>query len=198
MATIGLDKLYYAKITEDENGNETYATPVQLAKAMNADLSVELAEATLYADDGAAEIVKEFKNGTLSLGVDDVGASVASDLTGATIDANGVVVSTSEDGGDPVAVGFRAKKSNGKYKYYWLYRVKFGIPATNLATKGDSITFSTPTIEGTSLRRNKVDGNGKHPWKAEVTEGDSAVTADTITNWYKEVYEPSYTTAAAE
>ena len=198
MATIGLDKLYYAKSTEDENGNETYATPVQLAKAMNADLSVELAEATLYADDGAAEIVKEFKNGTLSLGVDDVGASVASDLTGATIDANGVVVSTSEDGGDPVAVGFRAKKSNGKYKYYWLYRVKFGIPATNLATKGDSITFSTPTIEGTILRRNKVDGNGKHPWKAEVTEGDSAVTADTITNWYKEVYEPSYTTAAAE
>lgn len=198
MATIGLDKLYYAKITEDENGNETYATPVQLAKAMNADLSVELAEATLYADDGAAEIVKEFKNGTLSLGVDDVGASVASDLTGATIDANGVVVSTSEDGGDPVAVGFRAKKSNGKYKYYWLYRVKFGIPATNLATKGDSITFSTPTIKGTILRRNKVDGNGKHPWKAEVTEGDSAVTADTITNWYKEVYEPSYTTAAAE
>lgn len=198
MATIGLDKLYYAKITEDENGNETYATPVQLAKAMNADLSVELAEATLYADDGAAEIVKEFKNGTLSLGVDDVGASVASDLTGATIDANGVVVSTSEDGGDPVAVGFRAKKSNGKYKYYWLYRVKFGIPATNLATKGDSITFSTPTIEGTILRRNKVDGKGKHPWKAEVTEGDTAVTADIIANWYKQVYEPSYTTEAAE
>ena len=198
MATIGLDKLYYAKITEDEHGNETYASPVQLAKAMTADLSVELAEATLYADDGASEIVKEFKSGTLSLGVDDIGASTASDLTGATIDANGVVVSTSEDGGEPVAVGFRAKKSNGKYKYYWLYRVKFGIPATNLATKGDSITFSTPTIEGTILRRNKVDGNGKHPWKAEVTEGDSAVTADTITNWYKEVYEPSYTTAAAE
>lgn len=198
MATIGLDKLYYAKIVEDENGDETYAAPVQLAKAMNADLSVEMAEATLYADDGAAEIVKEFKSGTLSLGVDDIGATVASDLTGATIDANGVIVSTSEDGGAPVAIGFRAKKSNGKYKYYWLYRVKFGIPATNLATKGDSITFSTPTIEGTILRRNKVDGNGKHPWKAEVTEGDPAVTADTITNWYKEVYEPSYTTATAE
>lgn len=198
MATIGLDKLFYAKITEDESGDETYATPVQLAKAMTADLSVELAEATLYADDGASEIVKEFKNGTLSLGVDDVGASVASDLTGATIDANGVVVSTSEDGGEPVAVGFRAKKSNGKYKYYWLYRVKFGIPATNLATKGDSITFSTPTIEGTILRRNKVDGKGKHPWKAEVTEGDTAVTADIIANWYKQVYEPSYTTEAAE
>ena len=192
MATIGLDKLYYAKITEDANGNETYATPSPLAKAMTADLTVELAEATLYADDGAAEMVKEFKSGTLSLGVDDLGATIASDLTGATIDSSGVIISTAEDGGAPVAVGFRAKKANGKYKYYWLYRVKFGIPATNLATKGDSITFSTPTIEGTIMRRNKADGVGKHPWKAEATEGDAKVSANTITNWYKEVYEPNY------
>ena len=148
MATIGLDRLYYAKITENDAGEETYGTPSQLAKAISADLSVELAEATLYADDGASEIVKEFKSGTLSLGIDDIGSTAASDLTGATIDKNKVLISASEDGGAPVAVGFRAKKSNGKYKYYWLYRVKFGIPATNLATKGDSITFSTPTIEG--------------------------------------------------
>lgn len=190
MATIGLDKLFYSKITEDDNGNETYATPQVLAKAMTADLSVELNEATLYADDGAAEVVKEFKSGTLSLGVDDISAPVASDLTGSTIDTNGVVISASEDGGDPVAVGFRAKKSNGKYRYYWLYRVKFGIPATNLATKGDSITFSTPTIEGTIMRRNKLDAFGKHPWKAEVTEGTEGVDQTVIDNWYNEVYEP--------
>ena len=195
MATIGLDKLFYSKITEDAEGNESYETPKQLAKAMTADLSVELAEATLYADDGAAEIVKEFKSGTLSLGVDDLGGSVASDLTGATIDNNGVVVSTAEDGGTPVAIGFRAKKSNGKYRYFWLYRVKFGIPAANMATKGDSITFSTPTIEGTIMRRNKVDGAGKHPWKVEATEGDNAIKAEVIPNWYKQVYEPSYSTA---
>ena len=192
MATIGLDRLYYAKITEDESGEETYAAPVPLAKAISADMSVELAEAILYADDGAAEIVKEFKNGTLSLGIDDIGVSAASDLTGATIDDNHVLISTSEDGGMPVAVGFRAKKANGKYRYYWLYKVKFGIPATNLATKGDSITFSTPTIEGTIMRRNKLDAKGRHPWKAEVTEGDADVAADTITNWYKTVYEPSF------
>ena len=34
MATIGLDQLYYAKITEDTNGDETYGTPQILAKAM--------------------------------------------------------------------------------------------------------------------------------------------------------------------
>ena len=193
MATIGLDKLYYADITEDEDGDETYGTPKVLAKAISADLSIELAEAILYADDGASEVVKEFKSGTLSLGVDDIGTDAACDLTGSAVDLNGGLVSSAEDVSDPVAIGFRAKKANGKYRYFWLYKVKFGIPATNLQTKGDSISFSTPTIEGTILRRNKVDGKGKHPWKAEVTEGDTAVTAATITNWYKEVYEPSYT-----
>ena len=58
MATIGLDKLYYADITEDEDGDETYGTPKVLAKAISADLSIELAEAILYADDGASEVVK--------------------------------------------------------------------------------------------------------------------------------------------
>lgn len=194
MATIGLDKLYYAPIVEDEAGEETYDTPVQLAKAISAELSVELAEATLYADDGAAEIVKEFKSGTLSLGIDDIGSTAASVLTGATIDDSKVLIFGGEDGGTPVVIGFRAKKSNGKYKYYWLYCVKFGISATNLATKGDSITFSTPTIEGTVLTRNKADVSGKHPWKAEVTEGDTGVSADTIKNWYSSVYEPVITT----
>lgn len=194
MATIGLDRLYYAKITEDTNGNETYADPIPLAKAMTAELSVELAEATLYADDGAAEVVKEFQSGTLSLGVDDIGVKAAEDLTGARIDDNKVLISSSEDGGKPVAIGFRAKKANGKYRYFWLYRVKFGIPVTNLQTKGESITFSTPTIEGTVMRRNKLDGQGNHPWKAEVSEDDLGVDPEIITGWYEEVYEPVFAT----
>lgn len=45
MATIGLDRLYYSKITEDINGEETYAVPSVLAKAITAELSVELVEA---------------------------------------------------------------------------------------------------------------------------------------------------------
>lgn len=171
---------------------ETYATPKPLAKAIKADLSIEIAEAVLYADDAAQEVVKEFKSGKLSLGVDDIGVAVASDLTGAAVDDNGVLVSTSEDGGETVAVGFRAKKANGKYRYFWLYKVKFGVPATNLQTKGDSITFQTPTIEGTVMRRNKPDGKEQHPWKSEANEDDTGIGAGVIADWFKEVYEPEF------
>ena len=194
MATIGLDRLFYAPVTEAPiTGEESYGSPVMLAKAISADLSVELAEATLYADDGVAEIIKEFKGGKLTLGVDDIGRAAAEKLTGATTDENGVLVSSSEDSGSPVAIGFRARKANGKYRYFWLYRVKFGVPSATLATKGDTITFQTPKIEGTVTRRNKLDALGRHPWKAEVNEDDTGVEATVINGWYSQVYEPAFT-----
>lgn len=192
MATIGLDKLYYATITEDATGTETYSAPTMLAKAISAELSVELAEATLYADDGAVEVIKEFQGGKLTLNVDDIGSQAACVLTGASVDDKGVLVSASEDGGSPVAIGFRAKKSNGKYRYFWLYKVKFGIPATNLTTKGESVEFSTPTIEGSVMRRNLSDEQGRHPWKAEVNEDGTSVDQSVIEAWYTQVYEPEF------
>ena len=192
MANIGLDRLYYAPITESATGDETYGTPVMLAKVISADLSVELAEATLWADDGPSIVIKEFKNGKLSLGVDDIGRAAAEALTGAVTDSNGVLVSSSEDSGKSVAIGFRAMKANGRYRYFWLYRVKFGVPGDSLATKGDSITFQTPKIEGVVLRRNKLDGNGRHPWKCEVTEGETGVDSAVIDGWYTAVYEPEF------
>lgn len=190
MATIGLDQLYYSKITEDSEGIETYGTPTKLAKAIKADLTVELAEAILYADDSIASTIKEFKSGKLALDVDDIGAEKAQDLTGATIDDQGVLVSTGEDSGFYVAVGFRARKANNKYRYFWLYRVKFGIPATNLETKGDGIKFATPSIEGTVMRRNKEDARGHHPWKAEVSEDNAGIGPNVISGWFNYVYEP--------
>ncbi|ETJ05506.1 MAG: Phi13 family phage major tail protein, partial [Actinomyces urogenitalis DORA_12] len=164
----------------------------------SAELEVEVAEATLYADDGASEVVKEFASGTLMLGIDDLGPTAAAALVGARVDSNGVLVSASEDGGAPVAIGFRAARSSGKYQYFWPYRVKFAVPKTSLSTKADKIEFATPEIEGTILRRNKPDAAGKHPWKAEVTEGGTGVKAEVITAWYEQVYEPATTTTTPQ
>ena len=37
-----------------------------------------------------------------------------------------------------------------------------------------------------------MDEQGNHPWKAEVSEDDTGVTAETISGWYTSVYEPSF------
>ena len=116
MATIGMDRLYYAKITEASDGEETYGVPAPLAKAMKAELSIELAEAVLFADDGAAEVIKDFKSGTLSLGIDDIGVAAARDLTGAVADDNGVLISASENAGAPVATA-RVVRASGVRRF---------------------------------------------------------------------------------
>ena len=55
-----------------------------------------------------------------------------------------------------------------------------------------NILFFNNTSPLSIVRRNKPLGNDKHPWKAEVTEGDAGVSDATITNWFKAVYEPAY------
>ena len=39
----------------------------------------------------------------------------------------------------------------------------------------------------------EVKAPGKHPWKAEVNEDDTSVPATTISGWYTQVYEPTFT-----
>ena len=176
--TIGLKDLYYAIITE-ENGIETYGTPKKLSEAMTADLSVTTADATLYADDELSENVSEFASCTLSLGIKELSNEVLKDLLGQEVDEDGVLYAGEGDNPPYVAVGFRAKKMGGKYRYIWLQRGVFKVPNESFATKGESITFNTPKIEGT-FSKSKATGK----WKADYT----GLPTDTVAaKWFEEV-----------
>jgi phi13 family phage major tail protein len=185
-----MDKVYYATITEDDEGIETYSIPRPLAKAVSADITVDILEDDFYADDGICYSFKEFKSGKLTMNIHDLPQDVIVDITGARIDENGVLISSSENSGKTVAVAFRAKRPEGNYRYLWLTKVKFASPSTNLQTKGNSIQFNTPKIEGTIMRRNKPDAFDEHPWKYEAIAGAAGVPATVITNWFAAVYEP--------
>mgnify|MGYP000816765864 CR=1 FL=1 len=184
MATIGLRDLYRAPITVGDDGKETYRTPVRMAKAISAELSVEVAEAILYADDGADEIVKEFVSGELTLNVNDLLPADLSALLGQKLDADNVLYASDADEAPYTAIGFRAKKTGGKYKYIWLYKVKFAIPSESYQTKGDSIEFTTPEITGQFIKR--PDGL----WKAEHVALPTETAAQ---GWFTKVREQNNT-----
>ena len=196
MAQIGLKNLYGAMITEDASGNETYGSPFRIAKAISADLSVNTDDQTLWADDGADVNIKDFINGTLTLNVNDLDNTVKATLLGATADANGVVLSAGENVPPSFAIGFQSRSAKGGDRYFWFYRVQFAVPNETINTKGESITFGTPTIVGTISRRNKAESNGTHLWKAEVKAGEAGVSATVITNWFSAVYIPGTTSDA--
>ena len=186
--TLGLKDLFYAVCTETD-GVETYAEPKRMAEAMSADLSVKTADATLYADDTLSESVTEFASGTLKLGIKDLTPEVLADVLGQMVDQNKVV--WAGDGDEPpfLAIGFRAAKTGGRFRYIWLLKCKFELPGEKYETKGESIKFNTPDIEADFTARKK-DGL----WKADFvgTETDTAAAT-----WFTKVPEKAAAIAQA-
>lgn len=197
MATIGLQNPCFSIITEDPiTGYESYSTPERMAKAISADFSIELLEAILFADNGAAESMKQFKKGSFTLGVDKLLAGVQQKLLGAKVDKNGVVTYTAEGQAPYVAVGFASLRSDGTSEYVWLLRVRFGVPNRTYQTLGDSATFQTPSIVGTVMRANKPDSDGEHPFMRTLTEGEPGAVQSAVDGWFDSVYEPDYSGTA--
>lgn len=191
---IGLSNLYYAEITET-NGEETYSTPIKLAPAVTADMSVNTSsEVIQFADDGEYDRqTAKFKDGKITLGVTEIGTANAAKLTGAVVDNKGILVDSAEDQPVAVAIGFKSELHDGGYEYVWLYRVTFSLPAGKYETKADSVKYQTQTIEGTISRRKKTDTKGKHPWRVSANSGDTNVDAATLAAWFTNVPEPTYT-----
>lgn len=189
--TLGLKDLFYAVCTETETDGvvtEEYETPKKMAEAMTADLSVTTADDSLFADDTLSESITEFVKATLKLGVKDLTPEVLAELLGQKVDQNKVVWAGKEDEPPYVAVGFRAKKTNNRYRYIWLLKGKFKLPSEKYETKGNSIKFNTPEIEGEFSTRKKDSC-----WKADYVGTEEDTAAQT---WFNKVPEPADTVQA--
>lgn len=148
MANIGLQYLVY------KGAGETPQKGI-LAKAIQVDLNIQFNEAYLYADDGVAESDKSFRAGTLTLGIDDLGENVQKNLLGHNIDAeSGELTASGNDNNPYVGIGFisiRKKAGTQKFRAVWLPRTQFAEPSETNQTKGESTSFSAPSMQGTIM-----------------------------------------------
>lgn len=178
MALIGLKYPVVGKYNEN-GGTVSHTDGMVLAKAIQANMSINLFSAMLYADDGLSESDKGFQDGTIGLNVDDLSQDAAKFIFGATEAAGGVtgddttkmLVYKGDDDVPDVGVGFYApRKKSGvrSYRAIFFTRVKFGYPNETLDTKGGQITYGTPTIQGAI----QLDATGV--WKREITVADEA------------------------
>lgn len=154
MARIGLKNFRYSVLDE----NDAVTTPKTLGKAIDCKVSLDLNSAELYADDGLAESDYSFKNGTVTLTVDDDDDTVFAEILGHAI-TEGEMVRKDTDTPPYIAMGrILTKIVNGAYKYKveFLSKVKFKDTMPDETTKGETIEYSTPSIEGSVLK--KSDG----------------------------------------
>ena len=178
MALIGLKYPVVGKYNES-GGTVSHTDGMVLAKAIQANMSINIFSATLYADDGLSESDKGFQDGTIGLNVDDLSQDAAKFIFGASEAAGGVtgddttkmLVYKGDDDAPDVGVGFYApRKKSGvrSYRAIFFTRVKFGYPNETIDTKGEQITYGTPTIQGAI----QLDATGV--WKREITVADEA------------------------
>ena len=150
MANIGLTNIWYSPLTEAADGTALYEGAKQLGKAVSCSTSITNNEAKFYGDDALAESDTSFSNGTITLGVTDDDDTVFAELLGHTL-SNGEMICAATDAPINVGIGrIVTKMVNGAYKYKveFLYKVKFSEPSRDENTKGESIEFATPSIEG--------------------------------------------------
>jgi phi13 family phage major tail protein len=182
MAKIGLKHIVAAKAT-DTGSAIAYSEGMVLAKAVTANVAITTNDVKLYADDAIAESDKSFSSGTITAGIDDF-ISAAKVLLLGYVEGSEVDAVTGEKelttaGAESNEVGFgfyaKGKKDGTNYwRAIWLVKVKFGEPGEEFTTKGESVEFATPEIEGTIMT---ASWDGTY-WKEEArfSTEDAAAT----------------------
>ena len=144
-----------------------------IGKAIQADINITVNDVKLYADDAIAETDKSFQGGTITLGIDDLSDTIQANLLGHTV-SDGEITAAENDVAPYASIGFYAvKRVNNvdKYRAIWLRKVQFAEPSDTNATKGETVTFATPTIEGTIMLD---DSRPVRQWKDEKTFASEA------------------------
>ena len=167
MPTFDLRGIKIGKYINTE-GTITYETPISMGDAMSVELNLTAAEGRLYAESRLAEYKKLITGGTASVGVKYITDAAQKLLFGMSENTRNVGTNTSQkslkatakDIAKYVGMGFYAPDAidgTDKYTAVFVNKVLFGAPGYVYATKGDSITFQTPTTTGEFLADDSED-----------------------------------------
>lgn len=189
-STIGLKNVVIAPLTADTESTLTYGTLQLVAGAIEANVSPDNADPDIqYADDIEFDTMYADPTVSFKLKMADIPLVVQEMIFANKIDDNGVLLRTAQDKPPYFAIGFKSEKSNGKYRYVWLYKVRAKPISETFATKeGNTVTRQTPEVEFTAIKRTH-DGR----WQAVADEGENGFTATNAASFLTSVYEPTFT-----
>jgi phi13 family phage major tail protein len=194
---IGLDNLYIAEVTADSAAAYTADTPAWLAPAAEASQEPSTAFQIQYADDQPYDVATSEGETKLALKITGLDLETLAMITGKVFDdTTGRMY---DNGGIApfMALGFRSKKSNGSYRYYWYLKGKFDMPKEAVATLADKPDPKTLDLSFTAIRTvYKFDlGDIDDSVKRVIGDDDTAAFDDT--GWFTQVQVPGVLTPSA-
>ena len=180
--------LYIALVTTNTAELYEAGTPVKLARAISGKVSDKFTSEKIYSDDGVEEVVEYYEGTDVEFEVNSLAPQDKQTLFGHLYE-KGYLVKNKDDKAPEVAIGYRAKKLNGKYEFVWMYCGTFGQGhEANYATQADKVETQTASLKGSFYER-AIDGN----YQLEVDESnlleEHTDAKSAIAEWFSEVQE---------
>ena len=147
-STVGLKNMVLAPLTEDTEATLTYGALQLVAGAIEASITPENSDADVqYADDVEFDVLYPDPELSFKTKMADIPLTIQEMAFGNKIDDNGVLIRAANDKPPYFAVGFMSEKSNHKFRYVWLYKVRAKPVTESYATKeGGTITRQTGEV----------------------------------------------------
>lgn len=198
----GLKDIYVAVVEKNDNDIYLAGTPVKLAKALNAKVSDKFTQEKIYSDDSVEDIVEQYEGTDIDFEVNTLAPQDYSNLY-ENLYKHGYLLKAANDAAKEIAIGWRAKKRNGKYEFTWYFCGKLERPEMNYETQEEKMKTQTAGLKGMFYARQKedtIDGLKKNLYAIQVDEGnllaDHTSAREAINKWFEEVQE--YTVPVAE
>lgn len=180
--------LYVALVTTNTAQLYEAGTPVKLARAISGKVSDKFSTEKIYSDDGVEEVLEYYQGTDVEFSVNSL-APQDKELIFGHLYENGFLVKNKDDKAPEVAIGYRAKKLNGKYEFVWLYCGTFGQGYDdNYATEEDKVTTQTATLKGSFYER-ALDGNYEIQVDESNVLAEHADAKTAIKDWFASVQE---------
>jgi phi13 family phage major tail protein len=181
-----------APLTTDTEEGHTYGTLQLLAGAVEASVTPDNTDPdVMFADDVEFDVLYTDPEVAFKLKMADIPLIIQQMIFSHVIDDNGVLIRTAQDKPPYFAIGFKSEKSNGKYRFVWLYKVRAKPLTESFATKeGKTINRQNPEVEFTAIKRTH-DGR----YQAVADEDEGGFTAAKAATFLTSVYEPAFTAA---
>lgn len=177
MANFGLSMPWLASF---DAGTEKYSGGFQCGEAVNTTVTPNFNTAELYGNDQQVENASEFKNATVKLGVTRMPLQAPQVIFGHAVSAEGEEISRGEDSSPYVGYGFvTTEMENGvkKYRACVLYKVQFTEGEESYETKGGSIVFKTPNLNGVAMCRKDGEWRKKSPYFSTLEAANDWIKA---------------------
>lgn len=199
MPTFDLKGIRVAKYSKTD-GVVKYSDHTSVGEAMNCNLELKFAEGRLYSEGRLSEYLKLATGGSVSIGTKYIPSPAQILMYGATGTSRTVSTKpvkghkfTEKSTGQYVGCAFYAPDmidEELKFTCAFVPKTLFGPPSLVFQTKGESITFQTPTTTGEFLPANNAEGD-----LLEVAVCD---TEDEAIAWTKLVLGETETEAAVK